>query len=212
MVKLILDANILISLKTIGLFDKFITFLEEEKQHTIIMSKDNLMECGSLMSKMRRCQYFSEIDSVDTHLIGTLRAECKRLIKKELHTAEGRDYHLILCALKDNVNADFIVTNDRTLILFFEKYKNTNAKLKKINCLHLAQFFYFMYDLRKDIFDKQIFTKSNLDAYEIVEIKNYFKIMQYQGKFISTDEKDVWQEYALKIYKPYSENVIKVFN
>lgn len=224
--KIALDANIFISFDEIGLFNELLNFLGR-KIKIVIMPNSVIDECCGMATRIKTLNNLVPEKNVDSALLEDINRKAKSFHQK-IHQRNGADYDLIACAIQHKVT--HIISNDRALIVFFDRYKRqmreTNP-IKNIEALSLANFLKLIYDLDKQFWGditidlvKKKFVETNLNFYSDCEIDALFftlgkSLIGQKDTLRNRNEimewVDTWPPQSKDMFKSYSTNVINLF-
>lgn len=181
----VIDANIAIAFNTIGLFQEFKQVFDNQEESSLFMSKEIYKECIFKGSR-DLCKQLDSIKSfkkqpVEKNLVKQIKqfAKDNKII---IHQKKDNDFEVIATAIQ--YDADFIVTNDRALLSFFNFYKRKHKlskQLQKTTSMSLAMFLRFMRKEKPCIFNTKVTFKANIKVYDEVEIPNFHYGIKHMG-------------------------------
>ena len=211
--KFVLDANIFIAFEKLGRFDVLEKFFDKSKQNQLIVATEIISECKNIQGRIRSIENFSEEKNVDKGIIANLKQYYESISKteKELHTKNDADYALIAAAIMNK--ADFIVTNDREILILFNRYKKKKkmpADITKIRTYHLAAYLDLFYRSYRNLVSNNELAQFNLDIYNNDEIPSHFKNMERGSCFDKTVNPEVYCQRLQSVFGNYRTNVLNI--
>ena len=210
MLRFLFDANIPIAFSKTGHFSILESlFSSSDFDHELIMGSINLAECKKgVDDEVKNLARFKEETADDTGLLEHIKKYYDAIRSKydELHQRNDADFRFIMVGLL--VKPDFLVSNDRALVWFFNKYKNKYEYTLK--CYTLAHFL----DLIRRSFLKACTQKellcTNLNVYHNDEIPSLFKNMKRAKCFADGIDSEKYLRRNQEVFGDYKNNAFKV--
>ncbi len=185
-IKIVLDACVLIDLDLdkIQLIKSFNHFLENNNNYNVLISQENFDEISHKdhykMKKLLENTARFQIIDVDPTAFEKFSNELDRI--KIYIVPKDR----CVLFLGKHLDADFIVTSDRTLFEKVDRYRNINRIIHKQIPISTVGLMNIMFKTKS--IDSQIFFEKSLALFKFKEIDNFFTHFSRQNLNVSGEK------------------------